>query len=71
MANNIKGNQDGENGRNESYRILGRTSKISRKRLVKEVEKGIHPKFSIYERNREKYVRAKADHSVGNNVDEM
>ena len=41
MANTIKGNQDGENGENESYTIPGCGSSISRQTVVREV-KGNH-----------------------------
>jgi hypothetical protein len=69
VADNIKGNQDGEGGRNESYTILGRGT-VRRKQLVREVEQGKHPNFSTYERGGEKYVRAKPDSLKKNNVDE-
>lgn len=69
MANNIKGNEDGEGGRNESYTIPGR-GRVTRKKLVQEVEQGKHPNFSTYEREGEKYVRAKPDSRTENNVDD-
>lgn len=68
MANNIIGNGDGENGENDSYRIPGRSSDIPREELVREVEEGKHPKFSIYTLNGEKYVRANPDSNTENNV---
>lgn len=68
MANNIIGNGDGENGENDSYRIPGRSSDIPREELVREVEEGRHPNFSIYTRNGEKYVRANPDSEKENNV---
>lgn len=67
MANNIKGNQDGKNGGNDSYQIPSR-GKVERKKLVKEVEQGKHPAFSTYKLNGEKYVRANRDDSTDNNV---
>jgi hypothetical protein len=67
MAKNIKGNRDGEGGRNDSYTIPGRGI-VEREELVKEVEKGKHPDFSIYELDQEKFVRAKPDSSQTNNV---
>lgn len=54
-------------GRNDSYTIPGRGI-VEREELVKEVEKGKHPDFSIYERDQEKFVRAKPDSSQTNNV---
>ncbi len=67
MANNIKGNNDGEGGRNESYTIQGR-GVVLREVLVKEVEAGKHPNFITYERNEEKFVKGKPDSTEGNNV---
>ncbi len=68
MAQIIKGNRDGENDRNETYRIPGRDKEIPRDELVKEVEEGKHPNFEIYERDGEKYVRGKPDGINKNNV---
>ena len=70
MANHIKGNRDGENGRNESYRIPGRDSEIDRDTLVREIENGKHPDFGTYTREGETYVRANPDHSDRNNVND-
>lgn len=67
MAVKIRGNQDGENGRNESYTIHGR-GVVSRVDLVKEVEQGLHPGHSVYEINGEKYVRSNRDDTETNNV---
>jgi len=69
VAKNIKGNRDGENGRNESYTIPGR-GKVTRKKLVKEVEAGKHPCFSTYERDGESFVRANPDNLEKNNVND-
>lgn len=69
MANNIKGNNDGKGGRNESYTIPGR-GKVRRTELVKEIEGGRHPEFSVYKRNRKKYVRGNPDSSDNNNVND-
>ncbi|CAK2431157.1 conserved hypothetical protein [Vibrio crassostreae] len=68
MANNIKGNGDGENGENQTYTIPGR-GVVDREQLVKEVEKGKHPNFHTVEVEGDKYVRANPDRSKGNNVD--
>ncbi len=67
MANIIKGNHDGKGGRNETYSIPSR-GKIKRTQLVKEVESGNHPSFTIYKINRTKFVRAKPDFTEKNNV---
>jgi hypothetical protein len=69
MANIIKGNQDGENGGNESYTIPGR-GVVSRPQLVREVEHGKHPNFSTYERDGVKYVRGNPDSRTNNNVND-
>lgn len=70
MADIIKGNQDGENGENETYRIPGRGSAIPRPTVVKEVEQGKHPHHSVYKRDGVKYVRANPDSKKKNNVNE-
>lgn len=70
MAQIIRGNRDGENDRNETYRIPGRDAKIPRDKLVEEVEEDKHPNFEIYERDGEKYVRGKPDGIDKNNVNE-
>ena len=67
MAKNIRGNNDGNGGRNESYTINGR-GEVKRKKLVREVEAGNHPDFSIYEINKEKYVRGNPDSKESNNI---
>jgi hypothetical protein len=69
MANIIKGNHDSENGGNDSYTIPGR-GEVSRLALVREVEKGKHPNFSIYQRDGEKYVRGNPDSRPSNNVND-
>lgn len=70
MANRIKGNGDGENGENDSYRIPGRGSDIPREVVVREVKEGKHPGFGIYTREGEDYVRGKPDRQTGNNVND-
>lgn len=70
MANTIKGNQDGENGENESYTIPGHGSNIPRQTVVREVKKGNHPNHSVYKRDGEEYVRANPDSQKKNNVNE-
>jgi len=67
MARKITGNNDGPGGRNESYNIPGRGD-VSRKKLVKEVEKGLHPHHHVYERDGEKYIRDNPDSSTKDNV---
>lgn len=70
MANIIKGNRDGENGENDTYRIPGRGSAIARITVVKEVKRGQHPEFGVYKRNGVEYVRGKPDNTKKDNVNE-
>ena len=69
MARTIKGNRDGEGGCNDSYTIPGR-GVVTRSTLVREVEKGKHPNFSIYNRDGVKYVRGNPDSKEKNNVND-
>ncbi len=68
MANIIRGNQDGKNGENQSYTILGR-GPMKRSPLVKEVDQGKHPNFHTIEVGNRRYVRANPDSKKKNNVD--
>ncbi len=63
----IKGKQDGENGRNEHYDV-GNRKNVDRETLVKEVERGKHSGYHIYERGGEKYIRDNPDNSTKDNV---
>ena len=63
----IKGNNDGEGGRNETYKI-GKRNAVPRKVAVKEVEQGKHPDHHVMERDGEKYVRDNPDRSTKDNV---
>ena len=67
MAKNIRGNNDGENGENDSYTIAGR-GVVSRETLVQEVEQGKHPLHHVININGEDYVRSNPDRTIGNNV---
>lgn len=69
MANIIRGNKDGDNGSNDSYRIPGRGSNIPREQVVREIKDGKHPNHAVYERGGEEYARAKPDSTAANNVD--
>jgi hypothetical protein len=69
VAKIIRGNKDGQNGENQSYRIPGRGTEIPRQQIVKEVKQGQHPNHSVYERDGQEYVRAKPDSQQKNNVD--
>lgn len=68
MAKNISGNQDGDNGSNDSYTIKGR-GVVTRKQLVKEIEQGKHPNHHTVEVDGEKYARSNPDITKNNNVD--
>lgn len=70
MANVIKGNHDGKNGRNETYQIPGRGNKISRQQLVKEVDAGKHKDFHTVKINGEKFIQGNPDSFKKNNVNE-
>ena len=69
MANRIRGNRDGESGRNESYTIPGR-GVVPRRQLVREVESGQHPTFSTYTLDGEAYVRANPNATESDNVNQ-
>lgn len=68
MAKNIIGNQDGENGENETFRIPGRGTDLPRDLIVEEIEQGKHPDFHVYERDGVKYPRENPNPSIGDNV---
>jgi hypothetical protein len=65
----IRGNRDGENGRNESYQI-GNRPNVPRSTAVREVERGDHPGKHVIEVNGEKYVRDNPDSSTRDNVNQ-
>jgi hypothetical protein len=67
MAKNIIGQQDGENGRNETYFIPGR-GYITRDVLVEEVEQGKHPGFTTTTINGEEFVKGKPNSSENDNI---
>lgn len=63
----IKGNNDGPNGRNESYTIGSRTS-VPRTEAVREVKAGKHPDSHVVKINDREYVRDNPDDSKKDNV---
>lgn len=65
----IRGNNDGPNNRNESYRI-GNRSHVSRPQAVKEVEAGKHPGNHVVTINHRKYVRDNPEGSKRDNVNQ-
>ena len=70
MAKNIRGNNDGANGENDSYTIAGR-GVVDRKTLVKETRNGNHPKHHVIKVNGEEYVRANPDNKNSNNINKQ
>lgn len=69
MAKVIKGNHDGEGGRNNSYFIPGRGN-VARGTLVQEIKQGKHSDFSTYTRDGKTYARANPDSKESNNINE-
>ena len=63
----IRGNNDGPNGRNESYKI-GSRPKISRTQAVREVKSGKHPDVHVVKINGREYLRDNPDGSTRDNV---
>ena len=63
----IIGNNDGEGGRNESYKI-GNRAKVPRRTAVREVENGLHSGSHVVRINGQKYVRDNPDQSKSDNV---
>lgn len=63
----IIGNNDGPNGRNESYRI-GSRNDVPRRTAVKEVKEGMHPGAHVVKINNREYVRDNPDSSKSDNV---
>lgn len=63
----ITGNNDGPNGRNESYRVGNRFG-VPRDVVVREVEQGRHPGYHVVSRDGERYVRDNPDGSTSDNV---
>ncbi|MCB9811190.1 DUF3892 domain-containing protein [Candidatus Nomurabacteria bacterium] len=66
MQTRIRGNRDGLNRRNESYNFKGRN--YSRSKMVKRVERGLHPENMVVKINNRKYVKDKPDSSKRDNV---
>lgn len=63
----IKGNNDGPNGRNETYKVGNRPA-VPRSEVVKEVEAGLHPGYHTMRVGGRKYVRDNPDSSTADNV---
>lgn len=63
----IIGNNDGKGGRNETYKIGGR-SNVKRSVAVREVEAGKHSGAHAVKINKQKYVRDNPDSSKKDNV---
>lgn len=63
----IKGNNDGPNGRNETYNV-GSRKNVERKEMVREVKLGKHSGAHVIKVNRQEYVRDNPDSSTKDNV---
>lgn len=63
----IIGNNDGPNGRNDTYKI-GNRPKVKRTTAVKEVDGGQHSGAHTVKINGKKYVRDNPDNSKKDNV---
>ncbi len=63
----IKGNNDGPNGRNETYKI-GPRPEVPRVQAVNEVKQGLHPDAHVVKINGREYVRDNPDGSKRDNV---
>lgn len=63
----IRGNRDGPNGRNETYKI-GNRPKVPRTQAVREVEQGKHSGAHVVKIRGRKYVRDNPDSSKKDNV---
>lgn len=67
IVTKIKGNNDGKNGRNETYTI-GKRKAVKRKTVVKEVKQGKHPGTHVVRVKGQDYVRDNPDSSKKDNV---
>ncbi len=63
----IKGNNDGPNGRNETYDI-GKRKDIPRAQVVREIKDGKHPDAHVVKINGREYARDNPDRSTADNV---
>lgn len=63
----IKGNNDGPNGRNETYDI-GKRKNVPRRTVVSEIKRGKHPGAHVVKVNGREYARDNPDSSRRDNV---
>ncbi len=63
----IRGNNDGPNGRNESYDIGSRKG-VPRSTVVREIKRGMHPGAHVVRINGQDYARDNPDSSTKDNV---
>lgn len=63
----IRGNGDGQGGRNKTYDI-GQRRSVPRRNVVAEIKRGEHPGAHIVKRNGVEYARDNPDHSTKDNV---
>ncbi|XQW83867.1 DUF3892 domain-containing protein [Thalassotalea piscium] len=67
-SKSITGNADGKNGENQSYTINGRGA-VSRAKLTRETDAGLHDGVHTVNVNGVKYVRANPNKKAKDNVD--
>lgn len=65
----IRGNRDGPNRRNESYKVPGQGT-VPRAELVKQVKAGKHPSAHVAKVRGRDYVRDNPDSSTSDNVNQ-
>jgi hypothetical protein len=68
-GSSINGNGGGNGGGNNGYTIKGRGT-VSRAKLVKEVERGLHPETHVMKVNGKKYARNNPNHDRPDNINE-
>jgi hypothetical protein len=65
----IRGNNDGPNGRNETYNVGARHS-VPRLQIVKEIKQGKHEGTHVVKINNREYARDNPDSSTKDNVNQ-
>lgn len=68
MAQKIRGNQDGQNGENQSYTIHGRGT-VSRRKLVSEIKSGQHPHHHVIKVDGTEFARSNQNSKKNDNID--
>jgi hypothetical protein len=63
----ITGNNDGPNGRNETYRV-GNRFNVPRQQLTREIDRGLHDGYHNVNIGGQSYARDNPDRSTRDNV---